>query len=81
MTPIAVIVDTSALLKVIATALVAGIGITVAFSLAILGATRFADMRRDERPLEARLYGGLTVLAFAVVLAAVVLGILIATSK
>jgi hypothetical protein len=81
LTPIAVIVDTSALLKVIATALVAGIGITIAFSLAILGATRFADMRRDERPLEARLYGALTLLALAVVLAAVAFAILITTSK
>ena len=39
---IATIVDWEALLQVILASLIAGIGATVAFSLAILGAIRFA---------------------------------------
>ena len=46
---IATVVDWAALRDVVVASLVAGVGVTVAFSLAILGATRFADMRRDER--------------------------------
>lgn len=78
---LATIVDTDALGKVIVYSLVAGIGVTASFALTILGATRFADMRRDERPLEAGLFGVLTALALAVSIAAVVLGIVVMTSK
>ena len=50
MTLLATIVDTSALLKVVAASLVAVVGVTLAVSLAILGATRFADMRARRAP-------------------------------
>ena len=44
---IATVVDWAALRDVVVASLAAGVGVTVAFSLAILGLTRFADMRRD----------------------------------
>ena len=43
------IVDWGTLGKVALASLVAGVGVTLIFSLAIVGAARFADMRRDGR--------------------------------
>jgi hypothetical protein len=77
---IATVVDWQALLQVIAASLIAGIGATVAFSLAILGATRFADLRRDESPA-AWGYGALALAGLAVTLAAVAFGIYVMTAK
>ncbi len=75
------IADTKALLQVVVASLAAGIGVAVAFSLAILGATRFVDLRRDERPLEATAFGLLAVLCLLVSIAAVVVGLIVMTSK
>ena len=44
---LATVVDTEALLKTVAAAFVAGVGVTLIFSLAILGAARFAELSRD----------------------------------
>jgi hypothetical protein len=54
---LAVLVDVKALLKVVWVSLVAGIGVTAAFSLAVLGATRAGDLRRGERAGAAVLWG------------------------
>jgi hypothetical protein len=78
---IAVVVETKALLETIAASLIAGVGITGAFSVMIFGATRFADLRREERPLLAAFTGALAVLALAVTLGGIVLGIIVMTSK
>ena len=78
---IATVVDWEALLDVVVASLAAGVGITVAFSLAILGLTRFADMRRDERTVEAWAFAGLATLGLGVSCAAVVFGIILMTSK
>ena len=59
---IATVVDWAALRDVVVASLAAGVGITVAFSLAILGLTRFADMRRDERVVGAWAFAGLAIL-------------------
>ena len=77
---IATIVDWEALLQVIVASLIAGIGATVAFSLAILGATRFAELRRDESPA-AWGYGALALAGLAATLAAVLFGIYVVTAK
>ena len=74
-------VEVEELWRTVAAALVAGVGVTVVFSLAIYGATRFADTRRDERPLASSAAAVLTVLALAATLASVVLGIVVMTSK
>jgi hypothetical protein len=75
------IVDWVTIGKVIAASLVASICVTVAFSLAILGVTRFAEMRRNGRSLEATGFGVLAVLGAAVTTAAIVGGILAMASK
>jgi uncharacterized membrane protein YidH (DUF202 family) len=78
---IATVVETKELLQTIAASLVAGVGITTAFAILVFGATRSADMVRDERPLLATAAGGLAVIALVVVIASIVLGIVVMTSK
>jgi hypothetical protein len=75
------IVDWEALFKVVYQALAAGLGVTLAFSLAVAGSTRFADEVRENRMTRAALYGTLAVLGLLVCLAAVVLGIVVMTQK
>jgi hypothetical protein len=75
------VVDWDALLDVVIASLAAGVGVTVAFSLAILGLTRFADMRKDGRVVEAWAYAGLAIAGLAVSATAVVFGIVLMTSK
>ena len=50
---LATIVETQDLLETVAASVIAGVGVTIVFSLAIYGATRFADLSRDERPVAA----------------------------
>jgi hypothetical protein len=78
---IATLVEGKELLQTVIASLVAGVGVTAAFSLAIWGVGRFADLSRVERPLAAA--GALTVaaLALAAVAAAVVFGIIVMSSK
>jgi hypothetical protein len=78
---IATIVETKNLLETVAASLVAGIGVTAAFSIVIFGITRSADMVRDERPLLATAAGALAALAGLVVAGAIVLGIVVMTKK
>jgi hypothetical protein len=77
----ATVVDTKALLEVVWSSLLAGVGIAAMFSLAIVGATRFSDMRRDGRMLEAGMFAALMALALAASAAAVVLGVVVMASK
>jgi cytochrome c biogenesis protein CcdA len=72
---VSTIVDTTTLLDIVGVSIVAAVGVTAAFSLAILGATRFSDVRRDGRAVEAACFGLLTALALAACLGAVVYGI------
>jgi hypothetical protein len=78
---LATIVDTQALLKTIVAAFVAGVGVTLIFSLAILGASRFADMSRDGRPAAAIAFGVVGLMALLAALAAVTVGIIVMTRK
>ena len=78
---LATLVDTSALAKVVVAGLVAGIGITVAFALVILGATRFSDMRQEARPIEAGAFAAVAGVALAACVAAIVVGIVVMTTK
>jgi hypothetical protein len=75
------VVETKDLLETVAASLVAGIGVTAAFSIVIFGVTRSADMVRDDRPLLATAAGGLAALAMLVVIGAIVLGIVVMTTK
>ena len=75
------IVDWAALFEVVYTALAAGLGVSLAFSLAVAGSTRFADEVRENRMTRAAMYGALAVLGLLVCLAAVVFGIIVMTAK
>lgn len=75
------IVDWATLGKVVAAALVAGIGVTAAFSIAVLGATRSIEMRRDGRGTEASVFAALGFAGAGLCVAAIVLGIIVMSSK
>jgi uncharacterized membrane protein YcjF (UPF0283 family) len=78
---LAEIVETRELVETIVYAFVAGVGVTVIFSVAIWGVARFVDLSQEERPLAAGAAVGVTVLALLVVVAAVVIGVIVMTSK
>ena len=77
----AVVVETKELIETVIVSLVAGVGVTVVFSVGIWGAARFADLSRAERPLAAGAAAALAGLAALVTAGAVVLGIVIVSSK
>ena len=74
-------VDWDALLEVVYSALAAGLGVALAFSIAVAGSTRFADEVREDRMTRAVLFGTLAVVALLVCVAAIVLGIVVMTRK
>jgi hypothetical protein len=75
------IVEWDLLLQVIWAALAAGVAVTISVSVAILGATRAADARRDGDTLDMVFYSALFMLGLAACAGAVVLGIVVMTSK
>jgi len=77
----AVIVETRELLETVVASLVAGVGITVVFSVAIWSVARFADLSRSERSLAAGAAAALAGLAALVTVGAVVFGIVVMTRK
>jgi hypothetical protein len=77
----ATVVETKELVETVLVSLVAGVGITAVFSIMIFGVVRFADLRREERPVLAAAAGALAALALAVTLGCIVLAIFAMTSK
>jgi len=78
---IATIVHTDELLQTVAASVIAGIGVTFAFSVGIWGAGQFIELSRNERPgaaAAALVVGGF---ALACVAASIVIGIIVMTSK
>jgi hypothetical protein len=71
------IVDWDALLTVVWASFAAGVGVTAAFGLAILGGTRAHDLRQEGRAGEATLFGVVGVLGIVAVFGAIVVGILV----
>jgi hypothetical protein len=69
------------LLETVVASVVAGVGITFAFSIAIWGIGRFAEMSRNERPVAAGAAAVTASLALTCVAAAVVIGILAMAKK
>jgi hypothetical protein len=78
---VATAIETKALLETLVASLVAGIGVTAVFALLVFGTIRSAEMAREERPLPAIAAGGLAAIALLVVIASIVLGIVVMTSK
>jgi hypothetical protein len=75
------VVDWSGILNVIWAASLGGVGVTVAFSLTLLGATRAVELRRDGRLAAAGAYAALTALCGVAVLLSVVFGVVVMTAK
>jgi predicted histidine transporter YuiF (NhaC family) len=76
---IATIVDWDAILQVIWVSLLAGVGVTAAWGFALLGATRALEFGRDGRAAAAVSYAVLGAAGVAIVLGAIVFGIVILT--
>lgn len=75
------IVDWAALLEVAYYSAGAGLGVALAWSVAVFGSTRLADEVRENRMTRAALYGVVAVLGALVCLAAIILGIVVMTAK
>lgn len=75
------VVDWGGLLEVVLASLLAGIGVPAAFGIAILGSVRAAELSREDKGLAAGVYGVVGVLAFGIVVASVVFGVAIMTTK
>jgi hypothetical protein len=71
------IVDWDALLTVVWASVAAGIGVTIAYGLVILGTTRAVELSRDGRVAEAVIFGVVGALAIVAVCAAIVFGIVV----
>jgi hypothetical protein len=78
---LAEIVQTKELVETVIASLVAGVGVTAIFSMAIWGGARFVDLNRSGRPVVAGAAAALAGLALLGTLAAVVIGIVVMTSK
>jgi hypothetical protein len=77
----ATIVEGNELLQTVAASLLAGVGVTFVFSIAIWGVARFVDLSRNERPLAAGAAAVVTGCALLVTGGAVVVGIIAMTNK
>jgi hypothetical protein len=75
------IVDWGQLLEVVEAGLIAGVGISIAFSLLILGAVRAGEAQQQARPLAMAGYGAVAVIGLAVCVGAVVFGVSTMLSK
>jgi hypothetical protein len=78
---IASIVQWKELWQTVVASIVAGVGITFAFSVGIWGSGQFVELSRNERPLAATAAGVVAGLGFLCVVAAVVIGIVVMTQK
>jgi hypothetical protein len=78
---VATIVETKELVETVLASLIAGVGITAVFSVAIWAGVRFVDLSRGGRPLAAGAAAALAAFSLATTLAAVVFGIVVMTSK
>jgi hypothetical protein len=74
-------VDVGGLVEVVWVSLLAGVGVTLTFSLVVLGSGRSAEARRTGRSSAATAYAGLAALAFLVFVAGVVFGVNVMLSK
>jgi hypothetical protein len=75
------IVDTTALWQTVVGSLIAGIGVIFAFSVAVFGAARSVEFRRDGHGAGAAMFGALAVVALIGVGGAIVLGVIVMTAK
>ena len=77
---IGAVANGSDLAELVWSSVAAGLGVTVAYGIAILGTNRAVDHSRDGHVVRATAYGVLAVVSVAAVLAAVVGGIVAMTA-
>ena len=75
------VVEWHQLFQVVYSALGAAVAVTIAFSVAVAGATRFVEARRDDRPGQAGVWAAVAALGLAVCGGAIALGIIVMTAK
>ena len=75
------VVEIGQIFEVIWVSLVAGVGITAAYSFVVLGTSRSAEARRVGRGGAAMAYGALALVFLALFIGVVVLGVQIMLSK
>ena len=81
MSPLAEAVEWANVLEVLWVSTASGVGVTALFALALLGATRAVDLRRNGRSGAAGAYAALMAVAGTGVAVAVVFGIVVMTHK
>jgi hypothetical protein len=74
-------IDAGALAKMLYTSLLACIGVAVIFSVAVLGAIRASELRRDHRNGAAAAYGTLAAVGVIAVAAVIVYGLTLVANK
>jgi len=74
-------IDAHLLLRVLYTALVAGVGVAVVFSLTVYGWTRSSDMRRERRPAAAASFALLGGLGLTLTAALIAFGLVLLARK
>ena len=74
-------VDVGALVKMLYSAVAAGLSVAVIFSIVILGSVRSIDMRRAGRGTAAAAYAALATVGVALVVGVVVFGLILVAHK
>jgi hypothetical protein len=77
----ATVVDTHLLLRMVYTSLVAGVGVSLVFSIAVLGVVRAGDMRREQRSAAAASYALLGAIGLVLTGALIVYGLILLARK
>jgi hypothetical protein len=75
------VVEVGQIFEVIWVSLLAGVGITIAYSLVVFGTGRSAEARRAGRGAASIVYGGLALVCLAVFAGGIVLGVQIMLTK
>jgi hypothetical protein len=78
---LATLIDTEALLRVIAASFIAGVGVSIAFALVIYGVERSTDARSRGHAITANAYLVLAIAALGAFGAGIVYGIIVMASK
>jgi ABC-type maltose transport system permease subunit len=74
-------IDTRALAETVVASIVAGVGVTIVFSVALYGMARFAEMGREGRTAAAMFFGSVAAVAGLAFVAVIVVGIIVMTTK
>jgi hypothetical protein len=75
------VLDAGQLLEVVEAALIAGVGVCIAFSLVIRGSVRANERRQASRPVAAGAYATLATVALLACFAAIAFGVSVMLSK